>query len=156
MKLTRYLCALVCAGALLAGCYKVELVRNVQPAGQVQDKWMVFFFWGLAGEKTIDVRDWCADGNVRMVRTGANVGTGLVTCVTLGIVAPRKVYVQCGASAGMAAYETESVTLFADENGVPQQAEVTQRSGRVQMVTIEAGRAPGEWVAALNRTGVAQ
>jgi hypothetical protein len=47
------------------------------------------------GDKEYDVREWCPNGT-GVARTGGNVGTTMLTIVTIGIYAPRTVYVTCG------------------------------------------------------------
>ena len=82
---------------LLPGCYKASFVRDVPPRGPVQEQWKSFWLLGVAGHHELDVRQFCPDGNIRLVRTGGDFWTGVVTLFTLGIYAPRIVYVQCGA-----------------------------------------------------------
>src|SRR5688572_19823451 len=83
-----------------SGCYKATFMGNPNVVkGADHDQWNSFFLWGLVGEETLDVRQFCSGGRVAQVRTGANVLTGLVSLVTLGIYAPRMAYVWCAASA---------------------------------------------------------
>jgi Bor protein len=93
------------------GCYKATFIRdpNVQRGAQY-DEWVSFFVFGLVGEQRIDVHQFCPDGRVAEIQTGANFGTGIVTALTLGIYAPRKVYVTCAANG-------RAMQLELDENG---------------------------------------
>lgn len=78
------------------GCYKATFIRDPQVSRGVEhDELVHFFVFGLVGDPTIDVHQFCPDGKVAQVRTGANFGTGLVSLLTLGIYTPRKVYVTC-------------------------------------------------------------
>lgn len=86
----------------LAGCHKATFTRDVPPAGPTQSTWTNYWVFGLAGVAEIDVRDYCPDGDVRLVRTGGNVATGLVSVVTMGIYTPRKVWIECGATGAVA------------------------------------------------------
>ena len=80
------------------GCYKATFIANPQVVkGADHDQWNSFFLWGLVGDETLDVRQFCSGGQVAQVRTGANFLTGLVTLVTIGIYAPRMAYVWCAA-----------------------------------------------------------
>ena len=58
----------------------------------------------------IDVKQFCPDGRVAQVVTGGNFGSGIVTFLTLGIYAPRKVYVTC-------ATDGRALQLELDEHG---------------------------------------
>lgn len=94
------LCALLACALSGAGCYKATFIRDAQAERGVEhDSWTSFFVFGLVGEQTLDVHEFCPNGRVAEVQTGANFGTGLVTALTLGIYAPRKVYVTCAADA---------------------------------------------------------
>jgi len=79
-----------------AGCYKATFVEDPSAARQepTHEEWSNHYVFGLVGDKEYDTREWCPDG-VSMARTGGNVGTSALTIVTLGIYAPRKVYVRC-------------------------------------------------------------
>jgi hypothetical protein len=80
----------------MTGCYRATFIRDSSATrGVEKDKWADFFIFGLVGERDYNVRDFCPDGRVAEVRTGGNFGTGLVSLLTLGIYAPRKVYVTC-------------------------------------------------------------
>ena len=90
--------AALLALVLAAGCYKATFIRDPSAQRGIEhDEWESYFIFGIVGEQTLDVRQFCPDGRVAQVQTGANFGTGLVTGLTLGIYAPRKVYVTCAA-----------------------------------------------------------
>lgn len=91
------LCALL--GALaLSGCYKATFIRDPEAIRGVEhDEWVSYFIFGIVGEETRDVHQYCPDGRVAQVQTGANFGTGIVSLLTIGIYAPRKIYVTCAA-----------------------------------------------------------
>ncbi|MFL5445964.1 MAG: Bor/Iss family lipoprotein [Myxococcales bacterium] len=81
-----------------AGCYKATFLRDTNAIrGVERDKWADFFLFGLVGEVTIDVAEFCPRGRVAEVQTGGNLGTGVIYALTLGIYTPRKVYVTCAA-----------------------------------------------------------
>ena len=65
---------------------------------------------GRVNEQDIDVKQFCPDGRVAQVVTGGNFGSGIVTFLTLGIYAPRKVYVTC-------ATDGRALQLELDEHG---------------------------------------
>ncbi|OLE62946.1 MAG: hypothetical protein AUG04_07585 [Deltaproteobacteria bacterium 13_1_20CM_2_69_21] len=94
-----------------AGCYKATFIRDPNAVkGMEQDKWLDFWLWGLVNEQEMDVKQFCPDGRVAQVVTGGNFGTGIVTLLTLGIYAPRKVYVTC-------ASDGRAIQLELDEDG---------------------------------------
>jgi hypothetical protein len=94
-----------------AGCYKATFIRDASVVkGEEHDKWLDFWLWGLVNEQDIDVKQFCPDGRVAQVVTGGNFGSGIVTAVTLGIYAPRKVYVTC-------ATDGRALQLELDEHG---------------------------------------
>ncbi|MBK7584678.1 MAG: hypothetical protein IPI67_31390 [Myxococcales bacterium] len=82
--------------ALTSGCYKATFVEDPSAAKRAptHEEWSNHYVFGLVGDKEYDTRDWCPNGTAA-TRTGGNVGTTALTVVTLGIYAPRKVYVTC-------------------------------------------------------------
>jgi hypothetical protein len=127
--------AVVALLLLLGGCYKATFVRDVPAAGPTQSTWTNFFVFGIAGTAEIDIREFCPSGDVRLVRTGSNFGTGLVTVLTIGLYAPRKVWVQCAATG-----HAEVATVI---NG----ASLDDFDGESIAVQLRAGDKPGHWVA---------
>ena len=84
-----------------AGCYKATFLRDTKAVrGVERDRWADFFLFGLVGEETLDIAEFCPEGRVAEVQTGGNFGTGLVYVLTVGIYTPRKVYVTCAADEG--------------------------------------------------------
>ena len=77
-------------------CFKATFVqdRNALSRPVTHEEWTHHYAWGIVGNEDYDVREWC-DGGAGMVRTGGNVGTTFATIFTLGIYAPRKIYVTC-------------------------------------------------------------
>ncbi len=121
--------ALVCLG--LSGCYKATFIRDAQVVkGEEHDRWTTFFLFGLVGTEEVDVKEFCPAGDVAVVRTGANFGTGFVSAITLGIYTPHKVYVTCAKaeSAESAAtpigYATRRLELEVDGSGRPVRGEL--------------------------------
>jgi len=97
---TRCLLLALLLAIAASGCYKATFITNpTMVKGSDHDQWNSFFLWGLVGDERLDVRQFCGGGHVAQVRTGANVLTGLVSLVTLGIYAPRMAYVWCAAGA---------------------------------------------------------
>ena len=131
------------------GCYKASFITTPNVVkGQEHDQWNSFFLWGLVGEETLDVRQFCPGGQVAQVRTGANFLTGLVSFVTLGIYAPRMSYVWCAAgytggpppapqAAGAAGLPENRPTLaiYGDRQGRPVRVEL--RRGRLLEAVAE-------------------
>lgn len=106
------LAALAIAAASTMGCYKATFVSPEAPKANTIERWNDFYLFGTVGEQQIDVRRYCPS-EAAVVRTGGNVGTDVVTVLTLGIYAPRKLYITCAgpeprvASAPAAAPATE-------------------------------------------------
>lgn len=88
---------LVLAVVLTAGCFKATFGDPTAVPGIEHDRWTDFYVFGLVGDEVIDLREFCPDGRAAEVRTGGNFPTVLVTVVTIGIYAPRIVYVTCSA-----------------------------------------------------------
>lgn len=86
--------AALLAAIATTGCYKATFVaeRDAMARQTTHEQWTEHYLFGLVGKEDHDVREWCRDG-AAMVRTGGNVATVAVTVLTLGIYAPRKVYV---------------------------------------------------------------
>lgn len=140
----------------VSGCYTATFMSNPNVAkGEQRDQWNSFFLWGLVGEETLDVRQFCGNGQVAQVQTGANVLTVLVSAVTLGIYAPRKAYVWCAAgapatgapAAGTPAPKTGApsvppatgsmLAIYGDSNGRPLRVELL-RDGALEAVAEPA------------------
>lgn len=132
----------VVAVLLLSGCWKATFYQNPQVVrGATHDEWSDFFIFGLVGSETFDVRDFCGASEVAEVRTGGNVGTVLASILTLGIYAPRKVYVSCAAtSSAVASTPTRSLELHADNEGRPLAIRVTtgERSAWARIARVDA------------------
>jgi hypothetical protein len=139
-----------------SGCYKATFVRDPQAMrGEEHDEWTSFFLFGLVGTERVDVHEFCPSGNVAMVRTGGNFGTGLVSGLTLGIYTPRKVYVTCAADK-----QTGAATRYeidADGRGRPTAVRRYAGDG-VEVASIEAATdaGPEAWRVRFARKEVAQ
>ncbi len=146
----RVLLALLLAIAASA-CYKATFITNPAAVkGQDHDQWNSFFLWGLVGQETLDVRQFCAGGQVAQVRTGANLLTGLVSAVTLGIYAPRMAYVWCAAgapglepsgprpaNASVPPANEPTLSIYGDRRGRPVHVEL-RRGGQLEAVATPA------------------
>ena len=102
MKRILSIIAIVAVMGMTTGCYKVTFVRNVAPQGGRTSQWNHFFILGLFGNTDVNVKKFCPDGNVRMIRTGASLGTAFATIITVGLYTPRKMWVQCGSGGSSA------------------------------------------------------
>lgn len=88
------------SGVLASGCYKASFVEDpssaevdAPPTVEVRTDHYLF---GLIGHEEVDTRDHCPEGT-SAVRTGGDASTGALTVVTLGVYAPRKVFITCKA-----------------------------------------------------------
>jgi len=121
---------LLCAIAL-SGCYRATFIRDPQAVRGVEhDRWNHFFIFGLVGEADVDVRQFCPDGRVAEVSTQESFLNGLVGIVTLGIYAPRTVYVTCAGGSSRAVLE-----LDGDSKGRPVAARV-RHGDSVEAATV--------------------
>lgn len=115
--------ALVCLS--LSGCYKATFIRDAEAVrGEEHDQWTTFFLYGLIGTEEVDVKEFCPNGDVAVVRTGGNFGTGFVSAITLGIYTPRKVYVTCAKGGSATSFAGDAaqalrLELEVDESGKP-------------------------------------
>jgi hypothetical protein len=142
----------------LAGCYKATFISNPNVVrGADHDQWNSFFLWGLVGQETLEVRQFCSGGQVAQVRTGANFLTGLVSFVTLGIYAPRMSYVWCAAGPGgnsapaaAAAANGPTLSIYGDRQGRPVRVEL-RRGDKIEAIATPTAVEPDQphWRVAL-------
>jgi hypothetical protein len=96
LRRLRRLAAVACFACLAAGC-RATFVEPAHPPSAVHSRWNHFFLLGAIGHAEIDARELCAPGRVRSIETYGTVPTTLLTVVTAGLYAPRKVEVTCDA-----------------------------------------------------------
>lgn len=79
-----------------SGCYKATFVehRSTPKRQPTHAKWTHHYFLGLIGRGDHDADELCPEGTAG-VQTAGDLTTGVVTIATLGIYAPRRVYVTC-------------------------------------------------------------
>jgi hypothetical protein len=85
-------------------------------------RWTNFFLFGLIGESTLDVTEFCPVEQVLEVSTRLTFLNGLVGGITLGIYTPRTVKVVCAGSGSASARQLE---IWADAEGKPVKARLT-------------------------------
>jgi len=142
--------ALLLTALSTTGCYKATFMSNPNVVkGAEHDEWTDFFIFGLVGTEEFNVKDFCPDGNVAQVRTGGNFGTAIVGGLTLGIYAPRKVYVTCAATGGAApaAASNKQLTIYADASGKPVRVEQTQQDATRPVALVPVQGTQNQWVA---------
>lgn len=136
------LVASIALGVFATGCHKATFVTSPQVARGVEhDEWTDFFIFGLVGKQSFDVHQFCR-GEVASVRTGGNAGTGIVTLLTLGIYAPRKVYVTCAADPNAPVASdapSRSLVLETDWRGRPTAALASAGDRSARGHAIEVG-----------------
>ena len=121
-----------------SGCYKATFYQNPNVVKGVEhEEWTDFFVFGIVGTQQVDVRQFCPTGDVAMVRTGGNFGTGLIGAITLGIYTPRKVYVSCAATGPSPA--ARRLELDLDSGGQPVNARLTEGDTQVPVVIEVVG-----------------
>jgi hypothetical protein len=130
------------SGALLlsmSGCYKATFYKNASVVkGEEHEEWTDFFVFGMVGTEHIDVKKFCPTGEAAVVRTGGNVGTGVVGALTIGIYTPRKVYVTCAANNAPAA-SARRLELEVRDDGSPLNATLTQGDEAIPVVIQAVG-----------------
>jgi len=97
------LSAALLAASVLTGCATV----TIRPSGgeKIADnpdyqQRKNYFFWGLAGEHSIDVAQICAAKGVEQVQSLRTFGDGFLGAITLGIYAPKTAKVWCNLEGG--------------------------------------------------------
>ena len=76
--------------------------RNAHPSGTAKraddPTWSdqkQYFFWGLVGENTVDLKNVCGGGEVASTQAETTFVDGLFTALTIGVWAPRHAKVWC-------------------------------------------------------------
>jgi hypothetical protein len=140
MTARRFGIALMTGALLLAvsGCYKATFHKNASVVkGAEHEEWTDFFVFGMVGSEQIDVKKFCANGDAAVIRTGGNVGTGVISVLTIGIYTPRKVYVTCAADGPT--HTARRLELELSEQGAPLRGQVTEGEEHTPVVIEEAG-----------------
>jgi hypothetical protein len=90
--------AALIAASLLAGCATVTIrpeggaKTSAKPDYQATKN---YFFWGLAGVHTIDVKEICEESGVEQMQSQFTFMNGLLGAITVGIYAPKTAKVWC-------------------------------------------------------------
>ncbi len=88
----------VCLVSLLAGCSTVtihpEETQKLATEPTFQET-RDFYFWGLAGETRVDVKEVCGESTVKQMQSQQTFANGFLGVITLGIYAPHSVRVWC-------------------------------------------------------------
>lgn len=88
--------ALVLAALLAtqAGCFATTFRTGRTGSGQVVERQVDSFFWGLVGEHVVELDLICPGGTARFEVVSKPLDT-LLDTVTLGLYSPRTVVVEC-------------------------------------------------------------
>lgn len=89
--------AVIVTGAI-SGCGTVTLTQQGErkiSSHATYEKRQSFFFWGLVGNKYIDVKEICGTRDVKQMQTQFTFVDGLLSVITLGIYQPRTAKVWC-------------------------------------------------------------
>ena len=122
----------------MSGCYKATFYKNASVVkGEEHEEWTDFFVFGTVGTEHVDVKKFCGNGEAAVVKTGGNVGTGLIGALTIGIYTPRKVYVTCAANGPV--QSARRLELELGEQGEPVSGLVTEGDERTPVVIEAAG-----------------
>ena len=93
---------LIVAIMMSVGCATVTLTeqgtRKISSSPTYQKR-QQFFFWGLAGEHSIDVKEVCGGRDAKQMQTQNTFVDGLLRVITLGIYAPRTAKIWCAPGA---------------------------------------------------------
>ena len=122
----------------MSGCYKATFYKNASVVkGEEHEQWTDFFVFGTVGTEHVDVKKFCANGEAAVVKTGGNVGTGVIGVLTIGIYTPSKVYVTCAANGPV--QSARRLELELGEQGEPVSGLVTEGDERIPVVIESAG-----------------
>src|SRR5690242_1545069 len=88
------LAAIAVAALAMSGCYTVSYQTNATPGGPRLEDHANYFFWGLVGDKTVNLAQMCPQGVARWYNQATFVD-GLLSAITLGLYAPRTIVVEC-------------------------------------------------------------
>lgn len=83
---------------VLAGCSTVTIHPKDSPkfsSAPTYEDSRPFYLGGLVGEERVDVKEVCANQDVKQMQSQQTFTDGLLTVVTLGIYAPHTVKVWC-------------------------------------------------------------
>lgn len=106
-----WLVCLALVGLLQAGCYRTAIQdEGLQPSGLTEHLWHNYFFWGLAGHPTVDVRQHCGGADVHEVILARNFGTWTLSLLTVGLYSPRKTLLRCAVHPAQADAHSGEVT----------------------------------------------
>jgi hypothetical protein len=86
----RWWCVLALA-APLAACHRVEFRTRLPRDGEVREKTLDYFLFGIVGQHELDLDAMCPSG----VAGWRTESIAWVDVLTLGIYTPRRVVVQC-------------------------------------------------------------
>lgn len=122
-----------------ASCFKASFYTDPKLVrGLEHDQWTDFFLFGLVGNESFDVQQFCDNRPIAEVKTGGNFATSLVSYLTLGIYTPRKVYVTCAASPGQHRYsDRQKLELDLDDRGLPVRAVISTEAGKTHVAQVE-------------------
>jgi Bor protein len=89
-------------------CYKATFVEKPSEARRepTHSEWTHHYLLGLIGSGEYDASELCPNGTAA-VRTAGDAATGALTIATLGIYAPRRVYVTCASSRTASNHEVQ-------------------------------------------------
>jgi hypothetical protein len=122
----------------MTGCGFTYRFRNTSTVAGIQHEELAsYYLFGIVGDNTIDVREFCGQSEVHEVTTGTNFMTWLVTTFTIGIYNPRKVNITCSGGPRNTSYEID-FGGHGDPMRVTKRAEGLALSGEVS--DLVAGR----------------
>lgn len=93
----KHFCVVVFLIVSLQGCYSYRVLNTVNDPASVQyhHKILWAFCWGLVvNPQTFSVND-CENNGIDEVRISTNLGTNLITVISLGFLSPVKVEWKC-------------------------------------------------------------
>ena len=88
----------LCLVSLLASCSTVTIhpqeSQKLATAPTFQET-RNFYFWGLAGEARVNVKEVCGERTVSQMQSQRTFANGFLGAITLGIYAPHSVRLWC-------------------------------------------------------------
>ena len=78
-----------------SSCSRIEVNVGGRIDRRAIEERQDFYLWGLAGEKTLIMKDFCNEGKVAKIEDLFTAGDVALTLITLGIYAPRTTKIYC-------------------------------------------------------------
>lgn len=96
--MSKKLIVLLFVSLIVTGCASVNIRTDNLPESQhppTFEQSYVFWWWGIDGEHSVNVREVCLGKKVKQMQTVASFQNSVITILTLGIYSKRTARVWC-------------------------------------------------------------